>query len=111
MLHPTKGGRVYRFLSFFWLVMGINLLVLPNLYPELGRYPIMANHVPLAGFCLALAVYNMIRWRLIRARDVEREKLLEHKLARRERHRPIDPAFDFSDPPAPFSGDEKKPKI
>jgi hypothetical protein len=99
--------RVYRFLFFFWLLMGVNLLVLPRLYPVLGEHPIMENNVPLAGFCFALAVYNMVRWRLIRAREIEREKELEHELRRRDTGKPIDPTFDFSDP-KPREGDEKK---
>jgi hypothetical protein len=90
--------------------MGINLLVLPHVYPELGEHPIMANHVPLAGFCFALAAYNMIRWRLIRAREIEHDKLRDHEMRRRDAGRPIDPTFDFSDDPKPPAGDEKKPK-
>ncbi len=100
---------MYRFLAFFWLIMGINLLVLPNVYPELSeQFPLMANNVPLAGFCFALAGYNMIRWRLIRAGEIEREKQLEHELRRRDAAKPIDPTFDFSDPNG-NDGDEKKP--
>jgi hypothetical protein len=101
--------RVYRFLAFFWLLMGINLLVLPQLYPELiENFPIMERNVPLAGFCFALAGYNMIRWRLIRARAIEREKELEHELRRRDSGKPIDPTFDFSDR-SRKDGDEKRP--
>jgi hypothetical protein len=96
---------VYRFLGFFWLLMGINLLVLPYVYPWIGDHPIMANHVPLAGFCFALTAYNLVRWRLIRAREIERERQVEHEMRRRERNRPIDPTFDFSDPPKPPGGD------
>jgi hypothetical protein len=103
-----KGMRVYRFLGFFWLLMGINLLVLPHLYPDLREHPIMANNVPLAGFCFALAVYNTIRWRLIRSREIERERELEHELRRRDAGKPIDPTFDFSDPNWKDS-DEKNP--
>ncbi len=90
--------HVYRFLFLFWLLMAINLLVLPKLYPELEeQFPILANNVALAGFCFLLAGYNMIRWRLIRAREIEREKELEHELRRRDARKPIDPTFDFSD--------------
>jgi len=103
-----KGMRVYRFLGFFWLLMGINLLVLPQLYPELGDHPVMERNVPLAGFCFALSVYNMIRWRLIRAREISREELLEQELRHRDNRKPVDPTFDFSDPNRK-DGDETKP--
>jgi hypothetical protein len=99
--------RVYRFLGFFWLLMAINLLVLPQLYPDLREHPVMENNVPLAGFCFALAGYNMIRWRLIRAREIEREKQLEHELRRHDDAKQIDPTFDFSNPNRK-DGDEKK---
>jgi hypothetical protein len=49
----------------------------------------------------------MIRWRLIRAREIEREKQGEHDLRRRDARKPIDPTFDFSDPNRK-DGDEKK---
>ncbi len=98
---------MYRFLAFFWLVMGINLLVLPQAYPQLlEAFPLLERNTPLAGFCFALSVYNMIRWRLIRARELEREREREEAIQRRHMGRPTDPTFDFSDTQP---GDEKKP--
>jgi hypothetical protein len=88
---------VYRFLAFFWLLMGMGLLVVPKVYPDLAEDGIFANHVPMAGFCFALSIYNMIRWRLIRAREIAHERDLADAQRRRERNRSIDPAFDFSD--------------
>lgn len=103
---------MYRFLGFFWLLMSIGLLVLPNIYPELAEHPmtanVVANNVPVAAFCFALSGYNMIRWRLIRANEIAREKEMEHEFRRRSANRPIDPTFDFSDPKPPAS--DEKPK-
>ncbi|HZZ79341.1 MAG TPA: hypothetical protein VFE62_12535 [Gemmataceae bacterium] len=90
---------VYRFLAFFWLFIGLALLILPEIYPDLKERELMANHVAMAGFCFALSMYNMIRWRLIRARQLEMEREREESQRRNDTGRPIDPNFDFSDAP------------
>lgn len=97
---------MYQFLGFFWIIMGVLLLVLPHIYPDLADYPVIQNRVPMAGFCFALSIYNMIRWRLMRAREISRRELLDQETRRRDQDRPIDPTFDFSEHAPP--PDEKK---
>jgi hypothetical protein len=98
---------VYRILGFFWLFLGLALLFLPAVNPDLNERLLHGNNLPLAGFSFALSIYNMIRWRLIRARQIEAEREREELQRRREAKRTIDPTFDFSD--VPPKNDDKKP--
>lgn len=97
---------MYRFLAFFWLFLGLALLILPAISPDLNERLLQGNNMPLAGFGFALSIYNMIRWRLIRARQIEAERERQELQRRRDARRPVDPAFDFSD--APPKNDDKK---
>jgi hypothetical protein len=92
-----KGFTVYRFLSFFWLILGSGLLFLPWLYPDLSSIPRMENHVALGALCFALSIYNMVRWRMGAARERARQEEMEEALRRRRSERPVDPTFDFTD--------------
>ena len=102
ILRARKGFAVYRFLSFFWMVLGSGLLLLPWLYPSLLDQPHMQNHVGLGAFCFALSIYNMVRWRMAAVRQRAREDEEEAEAARKRRAaRVLDPTFDFSEPKPP----------
>jgi hypothetical protein len=97
---------VYRVLAFVWLFLGIGLLFGPEVYAPARDWAIMEHRYPLGGFAFMLSAYNMIRWRLIRARQLEAEREREDRQRRRDTVRKVDPTFDFSD--APPKDDDKK---
>ncbi len=88
--------------ALFWIVLGVVLLALRPSHPGDQRFVLGA----VAAFLLAL--YNLVRWwssrSLKRSRRQAEESRLKERLLEEQRRKPeapIDPNFDFSEPPPP----------
>ncbi|MSU78161.1 MAG: hypothetical protein EXS16_08700 [Gemmataceae bacterium] len=90
---------MYRPLGIFWFAVGVGLLTLQWTMPTMAEYPMMVNRVPLGALALTLSFYNTIRWRMLAARIAAREQEHAEQVKQRFGHGPIDPNFDFSEPP------------
>ncbi len=88
-------------LAIFWLVLGVGSFIL-SLRAEDPLSPAIQNQRLMAGLSGMLAFYNLVRWWLARMREKARLDLEALKEQRRRPSTPpvVDPAFDFSDPPA-----------
>ncbi len=90
---------MYRVLGIFWFIVGVGLLTLPWTLPSMADSPIMANRAPLGALAFVLSFYNTIRWRMIAARIAADEKERTEQIRQRFGRGPINPDFDFSEPP------------
>jgi hypothetical protein len=101
---------MYLFLAAFWAILAIGVWLSPEgafgaLRVDPGLRQLMC------GFAILLVGYNLVRWRLTRARrHVDRESLQAPTRPRRHTpEEPPNPDFDFSDP-KPGGQDPAGPK-
>ena len=90
-------------MAVFWLVLGVVLLVGPQLDPQMRPWSRFGLNV--GWLALALTFYNLVRWWSVRAARARRQKRAEAQRHEAHEHRPVqetDPTLDFSDgPPRP----------
>lgn len=91
---------MHLFLACFWIAIALGIFFWPHIMPQQGLVqPEPSTRMPVAFFALFLAGYNLVRWRLARAR---RRRAREEDMARRPvrprvSEEPPNPDFDFSD--------------
>jgi hypothetical protein len=103
----AEGLDVKLFLAILWLVLGVGLFVWPAVTGGPGwRFPLGDTSFSVGWVALALALYNLAGWFVVRAYRAE-VRARQQAEARRQRFRPSqpigdpDPTFNFTDDPPP----------
>src|SRR5438270_12710508 len=104
---------MYGAMAFVWLSLGAVVIVWGWLHPDQAMWRIRGTDLSIGWLGILLGLYNAVRW-WSRRTQAARERTEEtSRLEREQRHRdeqrrqaaPYDPTFDFTNPPAPSSGE------
>jgi uncharacterized membrane protein len=92
-----NSAAVKLFLTLFWLVPGLALLVHDLVTGQPTAVPMGRWQLPFAWICLLLAAFNFVRWWSARSRDQTARQAAVRQRPRKPTGEP-DPAFRFDDP-------------
>jgi hypothetical protein len=95
------------FLAVFWLFLGLGLIILHWLYPQVRPGRLFGTDLSMGWIALVLSAYNLVRWWSLRSyvaqRRVEQEAFEQRRRAlEHERRRPEqepDPNLNFTESP------------
>ena len=85
--------NLYLFMAVFWLVLGLALVIVPGVNPKALPWAMLGGRISVGWLALVLALYNVLRWWLLRSAAQRR--------AREEDRQPVRSALSASPPPAP----------
>jgi len=85
--------QINLFMALVWLILGVGMLVRPDLIP----LQLQPFYLQMAVFAAVMCFYNVMRWWLMRLQRRYLEQEDETWLRRRRRPKPIDPTFDLSE--------------
>jgi hypothetical protein len=84
----------------FWIILGCTLLVWKQQHPESGALTITGTGISVGWLALALAVYDLARWRLDRSRQ---SPAITRSMLRQPEERELRPAPEILNPEFNFS--------
>lgn len=91
---------MYLFMALFWLALGLGMLLVPLVAPQVGRFQILDTGISFGWLVLAFSGFNLLKWwlmRRLRSVNLHEQALQQVRNRRRRESGAYDPTFDFSE--------------